>query len=127
MKEIIKNILNTINKINVPLEPLPPKLILTGALKRPGISAEKMASEIISRQSEAGAPFGEVFTGVGNVAETMEIIRCQVIVDELLKHSKIEIVLPPGIPVRTFGSNSGGPVVSEGVTTSIGYGYGVIR
>ena len=127
MKNLIKKLIKSVNAINIPLEPLPPKLILSGALKRSGLSAEKMASEILSRQSDAGAPFGEVFNGTNNIAEAMEVIRCQVIVEELIKNAKIEIVIPPGVPVRTVGANSGGPVVSNGVTTAIASGYGVMR
>lgn len=127
MKEIFEKILNNFKSVDIPLDPLPPKLLFTGALKRPGISAEEMASEIISKQSEAGAPFGEVFNGVNNIAEEMEVIRCQVMIDQLLTKAKIEIIIPPGVPVRTVGASPSGTVVSEGVTTGIASGYGVIR
>lgn len=127
MKKLIKKLLKVVDAINIPLEPLPPQIILTGALKRSGLSAEKMASEILSRQAEAGAPFGEVFNGENNIIEAMEIIRCQVIVNELIQNGKIEIVIPPGIPVQTMGSNAAGPVASTGITTGVASGYGVMR
>lgn len=127
MKDVIKKLLGVIDKVYVPLVPLPPQLILTGALKRPGLSAELMAGDIIARQSDAGAPFGAAFSESNNVAEAMEVIRCQVIIEHLIENGKIEIVIPPGVAVMTTGANSAGPVVSTGVTTSIASGYGVIR
>lgn len=127
MKEIINKLLKLLNKTSTPAEPIPAEVLLVGANLRPGLSAREMASEIIAKQSEAGAPFGNVFDGSNNVMEQMEVIRCQVIIDHLLTKSKIEISIPQGIPVTTTGANSGGPVVSTGATTKTAKGVGVIR
>lgn len=127
----IKNILNSINKvfdsIKTPIEPLPPQLILTGGNLRSGLSAEEMASEIIARQTEAGAPFGNIFSESNNINEAMELIRCQVIVDYLITNGKIEIVIPAGVPVIAYGANAGGAISVAGTTTNTASGWGVIR
>lgn len=111
-----------------PVSPLPPPLLLTGGQLRPGVTATEVASRIISRQSESGAVVGDVFNDGDNVAEAMELIRVQEIMDALLTEAKIEVVIPPGIPVTTIGiGNLGAPVVSNGSTTSFASGWGVIR
>lgn len=111
-----------------PIEPLPPPLLLTGGQLRPGVTATEIASRIISRQSAAGAVVGDVFADGDNVAEAMELIRVQEIIDAILTEAKIEVIIPPGVPVTTIGiGNLGAPVVSNGTTTSFASGWGVLR
>jgi siroheme synthase len=58
----------------------------------------------------------------------MELIRVQEIINALLTEAKIEIAIPPGVAVATVGvGNLGAPVVSQGATTNIAVGSGVIR
>jgi hypothetical protein len=111
-----------------PLTPLPPPLILTGAKLRVGLSAQSIASEIISKQSNAGRVVGDVFADGPNVEEAMELIRIQEIINAILTEAKVEIVIPPGVAVTTVGvGNLGAPVTSQGATTNIAFGEGVIR
>jgi hypothetical protein len=125
---IINIILSAFNTPQPPLTPLPPPLILTGAKLRVGLSAQSIASEIISKQSNAGRVVGDVFADGPNVEEAMELIRIQEIINAVLTEAKVEIVIPPGVAVTTVGvGNLGAPVVSQGATTNIAYGEGVIR
>jgi hypothetical protein len=40
----------------------------------------------------------------------------------------VDVVIPPGISVMTVGvGNLGAPVVSQGATTTMGIGDGIIR
>jgi len=111
-----------------PVTPLPPPLLLSGGQLRPGVTSTEIASRIISRQSESGAVVGDVFADGNNIAEAMELIRIEEIMNALLTEGKIEIVIPPGIPVVTTGiGNLGAPVVSFGITTSFASGWGVLR
>lgn len=111
-----------------PVTPLPPPLLLIGADLRPGVTSSEIASRIISRQSEAGLVVGDVFGDGPNTAEAMEVIRIEEIMNALLNEAKIEVVIPPGISVTTIGvGNLGVPVISNGVTTNIAVGSGVIR
>lgn len=128
----ISSILNIITAAfktpQLPITPLPPPLLLAGGNLRPGLSAKSIAARIISRQSEAGAPAGDIFSKSNNIAESMEVIRIQEILNALQTEGKIEIVIPPGVQVTTVGvGNLGGPVISQGATTAIAQGYGVIR
>lgn len=126
------NVLKTLNAAfsipRTPLLSLPPQLLLAGANIRPGLSPRSIASRVISRQSEAGAPAGDIFSEETNVMESMITIIIQEVIDSLQTDAKIEIVIPPGVQVMTTGAgNLGGPVVSQGVTTNIAKGSGVIR
>lgn len=128
----ISSILNIINAAfsipKQPVTPLPPPLLLVGANLRPGVTSSEVASRIISRQSEAGLVVGDVFGDGPNTAEAMELIRIEEIMNSLLNEAKIEVVIPPGVSVTTIGvGNLGAPVVSQGVTTNIAVGNGVIR
>jgi hypothetical protein len=107
---------------------VPSILLSSGVIARPGISPIMVASRIISRQEEAGAPFGPLKDGSRNVAEAMERIRVEEIVKALQEDSQIQIVIPPGgIMVQTNGANAGGPVVSLGSNTNYVSGMGIIK
>jgi hypothetical protein len=55
-------------------------------------------------------------------------IAVEEIIKGYLKDAKIEVAIPPGTPVVTYGiGNLGAPVVSQGTTTSIVSGTGIIR
>jgi hypothetical protein len=128
----ISGILNIIIKAFVipepPLTPLPPPLIMSGANLRTGLSPQGIASDIISKQSNAGRVVGDVFADGPNVEEAMEVIRVQQIINAILTDAKIEIVVPPGVSVSTTGiGNLGAPVISQGTTTSMGIGNGIVR
>ena len=111
-----------------PIEPLPPPLIMIGARLRPGLSARTIAARIITRQSEAGLVAGDVFADGDNTSEFMEIIRIEEIIDALLNDSVVNVVIDPGVAVTSTGvGNLGAPVVSFGMTTTMGIGNGIIR
>jgi hypothetical protein len=125
---VLNSVLSSFSIPETPIEPLPPPLIMFGAKLRPGLSAQSIAAEIISKQSDAGRVVGDVFADGPNVEEAMEVIRVQQIIDAILTKAKVEVVIPPGVAVSTVGvGNLGIPVVSQGATTSMGIGDGVIR
>lgn len=127
----MSSVLNTLSSAfklpNQPVTPLPPPLLLSGANLRTGLSAKDIASKVISRQSEAGAPVGDIYNSTENVAEAMERIRVEEIVNAILTKSKVEVVIPAGIPVTAAGANAAGPVVAQGATTNLASGQGVVR
>lgn len=124
---VLNLILSAFSIPEPPIEPLPPPLIMIGAKLRPGISAQSIASEVISKQSDAGRVVGDVFADGPNVEEAMELIRVQQIVSTILNEAKVDVVIPPGVSVVAVGGNAGGPVVCNGFTTSMGIGDGIIR
>lgn len=125
---ILNIILSAFSVPKQPVTPLPPPLLLVGSKLRCGITASEIASRIISRQSEAGLVVGDVFGDGANTAEAMELIRIEEIVNAILTEAKIEVVIAPGVAVATVGvGNLGVPVISQGATTNIAVGTGVIR
>jgi hypothetical protein len=127
INKVTEILLGVFNLPSTPLTPMPPPILLTGANMRPGLSARNIAARIIARQSEAGAPVGALADGSQNVAEAMEVIRVEEIINALITEAKIEIIVPPGVPIIGVGGNAGGPVVVQGATTSFGQGAGIIR
>jgi hypothetical protein len=128
----INGILNLISSAflipQTPVKPLPPPLIMVGAKLRTGLSAQSIAAEIISKQSNSGRVVGDVFADGPNVEEAMELIRIEAIVNAILNEAKVDVVIPPGISVSTVGvGNLGAPVVSQGATVTMGIGDGIIR
>lgn len=111
-----------------PVTPLPPPLILLGGKLRPGVSALSVTSNVISRQSEAGLPTGDVFADGPNSHELMIKIIVQEVLDTLLNDCVVNVVIDPGVSVVTTGvGNLGAPVISMGYTTTMGIGNGIIR
>jgi hypothetical protein len=125
---ILKIVLAAFSIPRKPVTPLPPPLLIVGAKLRPGVTSTSIASRIISRQSEAGLIAGDVFADGPNKAEAMEVIRIEEIINAILTEAKVDVVIPPGIAVTTVGvGNLGAPVLSQGVTTAIAIGDGIIR
>lgn len=128
MSKVLQTLKAAFNVTRTPVDPLPPQLLLLGANLRPGLSARNIASRVISRQSEAGAPAGDIYSESNNVMESMIVVMVEEIIFALQVDAKIEVVVPSGVQVTTIGTgNMGGPVVSQGATTNIGVGSGVIR
>lgn len=110
------------------LSPIPAPLLLIGGQLRTGLSSDSIASKVISRQSEAGLLPGDVFADGKNSMELLIRIIVQEIINAIMLEAKVEIVTPPGLSVTSIGvGNLGAPVVSQGNTTNIGSGYGIIR
>jgi hypothetical protein len=125
---VLNMILTAFKLPDPPIEPLPPPLVMLGAPLRPGVSGKEIASRIISRQSEAGLPVGDVFADGPNTSEAMLAIQSEEIINALLNESVVNVVIPPGVGVVGFGVTSGGQqVVIQGLTTTMGIGNGIIR
>jgi hypothetical protein len=125
---ILNIILSAFKLPQTPIEPLPPPLVMVGASLRPGISSKEIASRIISRQSEAGLPVGDVFADGPNSTEAMLSIQCEEIINTLLTESVVNVVIPPGVGIVGVGiGNLGAPIIVQGFTTTMGIGNGIMR
>lgn len=107
-----KNICDKIEKLismaRIPFPSIPAVLLACSVVKRPGLSAMLMASEIIRRYPEAGAYSGPLPDGSQNVSEALEVIRCETIVDMIKKDAKVEAVIAPGgIQIQTSDGMAG--------------------
>lgn len=124
--EICNSITNAINKVRAPLAKVPALLLVASTINRPGLSPMTIASRIIKRQAEAGAPYGPAADGTPNIAEAMEVIRIEEIIYALKMESVIQIGIPiGGIQVMTTGANAGGAIVTQGYNTNMVKGTGI--
>ena len=130
--DTITNVINLIMAaFSIPSKPvsaLPPMLILSGAKLRPGLSSQAITSRIISRQSEAGLQVGDVFADGANTNEAMELIRVEEMINALHTEAVVNVVIPPGTAITAIGvGNMGAPVISQGATTAMAVGDGIMR
>ena len=127
IQAICNGIEMAIKYCRVPLTYIPAALLVCSAIQRPGLSAMMIASNIIRRQSEAGAPFGPAADGSANVAEAMERIRVEEMVKALKLDARVQIGIPiGGIKITGTGGNMGGPVEITGYNTQAAHGDGII-
>lgn len=127
ISELLGLIIKTLSSVRTPPPPIPSAMLLSGSKLRPGLSPSLIAAKIISRQSEVGAPVGVLPSGGDNIAEKMELIRVEEIINAILLEARIDVAIQPGILVQTTGASAVGPVTSAGTTISIGSGSGIIR
>lgn len=124
---ICNKITSLIDGIKGPIATIPAILLANSTVKRSGMSAMEIASRIISRQAEAGAPFGPAADGSPNISEKMERIRVEEIINALKMDSRVQIGIPiGGIQIMATGANAGGPVVCTGFNVNYPHGDGII-
>jgi hypothetical protein len=128
IENIIQIVLGAFNIPKQPISPLPPPLILLGGSMRTGLSAKEITSRVISRQSEAGAPVGDIWGDGENVMEGLISIMMEEIIFSMQNEAVVNVVVPPGIQLTSIGTgNFGAPVVSQGYTTNYKESNGIIR
>ena len=124
--DVIKALLKLFKVPSIPAPPVT-KLQSLSASLRPGLSSTKIAANIIKRQSEAGAPIGNLDDGSQSITEKMEVIRVEEIINALISDARITVTLYPGQTIQGTGGNAGGPVVVVGQTLTLGKGTGIIQ
>lgn len=92
---------------------------------RPGMDPTVVASTITSRFPEANIPSGPLPGGTPNSLEILVNILCEEMVGAIQDDMRVDILVDPGQQVTSFGSNGGGPIVTQGSNTSPWLGTGV--
>ena len=110
VSSICEKINGLISKVRAPMTQIPAILIACSAIQRPGLSPMLIASNIIRRQSEAGAYFGPLADGSANRMEAMEVIRVEEIVKAIKEDLWIQGAVPAGAATMTgTAATAGGP------------------
>jgi hypothetical protein len=124
---VINTILTGLSVPDEPAEALPSPLILSGGALRSGLSPIDIVSNIIARESQAQFPVGNVYADGNNRFEAMLMIIVEEILTAIATKGVVNVAINPGIPCFVTGvGNEGAPVISQGFTTDIGTGSGII-
>lgn len=116
------------DKMSIPLVPIPAIMMICSTIKRPGLSPMLIASRIITRQQDFGAPVGVNIDGSPNMMNQMFYVIADEMVNALKMEGKVEIAIPPGgITSIGTGANAGGPVVVTSNNIMPVSGSGVMR
>ena len=117
------------NKFKTPIPPksIPTELLLIGSKYREGLSSIDIASKIIERKKEIGIGIGPLPSGGENIDLQMEVIRVEEIINALTTKMKIQVALPPGVPITATGANAGGAIQVVGTTTKAVSAFGGAR
>lgn len=107
--------------------PIPSPLILLGADNKKGLSPREITKEIITKSQKFGIPIGPLPDGSESIVEKQIYNIVETIVEHIIKHAKVTVVIPPGIPVSATGVAGVIPVVAQGFTTNYATGKGIIQ
>ena len=106
INSIIQNVSSFImNKMSIPLIPVPAIMLICSTIKRPGLSPMLIASRIITRQQDFGAPVGVNIDGSPNLMNQMFYVIADEIVNALKMEGKVEIaknMLEKNIDIETI-------------------------
>lgn len=129
----IDKIANTVNTalsaLRPPVIPIPPILLLSEIMDRPGLSAISLTSAIIARLPEAGIPTGVNPDGSANMISQYTRIVVEEIIKEFQNHAVINAAIQPGsINITGTGTAAGiAPVAVTGVNSMPSSVNGIIR
>lgn len=129
ISSIVQNIFSFIqNKMSIPLIPVPAIMLICSTIKRPGLSPMLIASRIITRQQDFGAPVGVNIDGSPNMMNQLFYVIADEIVTALKMEGKVEVAIPPGgITTIGTGANAGGPVIVTSNNVTPISGNGIMR
>lgn len=119
---------NTMQKIPSPAKILPAELLYCTAIKRPGLSAYKIASQIITNNEALGIPTGQNTDGSPNKINEFVYNISKCIVDAIKNDAVIQAAIPAGsIQIQGEGCNEGGPVTVKGMNIISSIAKGLMR
>lgn len=125
---IVNSLTDRLNSINIPTSTLPPLLLKCISMTRPGLSAYKIASEIIQNNQKLGIPTGPNVDGSENLinAYTYNIIKCMV--HALQNDASIQCAIPMNsLLIQATGANGGGSVTCIGSNLKDSISQGIIH
>lgn len=119
---------NTLDSANIPANILPPLLLKCTALNRPGLSAYKIAAQIIQNNKALGIPVEENPDGSDNMVNqyTYNVVKCMV--DAIKNDATVQVAIPmQSLLIQATGANAGGPVTCIGSNLLDSVGNGIMQ
>lgn len=128
ISSIVDTMTNTLDSAKMPAGVLPPLLLKCTALNRPGLSAYKIAAQIIQNNKALGIPTEDNPDGSSNIINqyTYNVVKC--IVDALKNDAAVQVAIPmQSLLVQVTGGNAGGPVTCIGTNLIDSIGNGIMQ
>ncbi len=128
ISNIVDSMTETLNSVKVPSNVLPPLLLKCIALTRPGLSAYKIATEIIQNNTKLGIPTGTNPDGSENLINAFTYNITKAFVNALKNDAFVSTAIPSGsLLVQATGANGGGPVTCTGFNLLDALTKGIIQ
>jgi hypothetical protein len=125
---IVNKISNTLESTRLPALVLPPLLLKCTSLTRPGLSAYKIATEVIQNNEKLGIPTGPNPDGSENLINAFTYNIIKTFVNALKNDAAISVATPLGsLLIQATGGNAGGPVTCVGTNLSDSISMGIIQ
>ena len=128
LSSIVETMTNTLDSSKIPANILPPLLLKCTALNRPGLSAYKIAAQIIQNNKALGIPVEDNPDGSDNLINqyTYNIVKC--IVDAIKNDATVQVAIPmQSLLIQATGGNAGGPVTCIGTNLLDIVGNGIMQ
>ena len=128
IEQICKTISNFFNNVRPPFPQLSRLLLVCSMIRRPGLSVIQSVANITKDLNKIGIPTGKNPAGCENMSLGYSYAYVNEIYRALKKDTSLQVGVAPGsLMITAFGSNSGGPIVVQGMNTSAGQGFGDIK
>lgn len=128
ISNVVDAVTNTLDSAKIPANVLPPLLLKCTSLSRPGLSAYKIASQIIQNNKALGIPVEDNPDGSANLINqyTYNVVKC--IVDAIKNDASVQVAIPmQSLLIQATGANAGGPVTCIGSNLLDSIGNGIIQ
>jgi hypothetical protein len=128
ISSIVDTVTNTLDSAKVPAGILPALLLKCTALNRPGLSAYKIAAQIIQNNKALGIPTEDNPDGSANMINqyTYNVVKC--IVEAIKNDASVQVAIPQqSLFVQVTGGNAGGPVTCFGTNLIDSIGNGIMQ
>lgn len=125
---VVDIITDAMNSSKIPANILPPILLKSTALDRPGLSAYKIASQVIQNNKSLGIPTEDNPDGSSNLVNqyTYNIVKC--VIDAIKNDATVQVAIPAqSLLIQTNGANAGGPLVGIGTNLLDSIGNGILQ
>ena len=127
ISSIVDTVTNTLNSARVPAGVLPPLLLRCTSLTRPGLSAYKIATEVIQNNEKLGIPTGPNPDGSENLINAYTYSMLKVLVDNIHSDAAVQAAIPmQSLMIQANGANAGGPVTCVGTNLIDSITQGII-
>jgi hypothetical protein len=128
ISSLVETLTNTLDSASMPANVLPPLLLKCISLQRPGLSAYKIATQIIENNRAIGLPTEDNPDGSANLINQYTYNVVKSMVDAIKNDAAVQVAIPmQSLLIQATGGNAGGPVTCVGTNLIDSLGNGIIQ